>query len=365
VQGTLLATVFEESGNYVSTRQTFLLPTQPYFLGIRKSEYYFSTGKNIDWPIAAVNERGEPYAFSAWAEVKILYHQWENVLENVDGSLRYISKARTKTLQEKQIAINGGRGTFAFAPILSGEYEIRLSLPGSSNYIQHKFYAYGQTTLTGSSFSVSKEGIIEITPHQTSYKVGQTAKLLFKTPFDGRLRVALATQDVLETFTLETENHTAELRFPITAEYLPNFYVLATLVRPLSGPPHPLTVANGIISVKVEDPKLRLPVKNIAPAQSRSQQKITLEVHTEPGAEVTLACVDEGILQLQNIPSPSAYAYFAVIAKIFSLQRSDGALQFWPGGEVATPWVNAFVAHFLGEAKEPVIGYPNPAFNDF
>lgn len=310
VEGKLLATVFEESGNYVSTRQTFLLPTQSYFLGIKKSEYYFSTGKSIDWPIAAVNERGEPYTASAWAEIKILYHEWENVLENVDGSLRYISKARTKTLQEKQIAINGGRGTFAFSPILSGEYEIRLSLPGASNYIQHKFYAYGQTTLTGSSFSVPKEGLIEITPHQTSYKVGQIARVLFKTPFDGKLRIALATQDVLETFTLETQNHTAELRFPITAELLPNFYVLATLVRPLSAPAHPLTVANGIISVKVEDPKLRLPVKIVAASQFRSQQKINIQVHTEPGAEVTLACVDEGILQLQNTPSPSAYSHF-------------------------------------------------------
>src|SRR5690606_38412165 len=43
---------------------------------------------------------------------------------------------------------------------------------------------------------------------------------------------------------------------------------------------------------------------------SRSKTKQTIKVKTVPGAFVTIAAVDEGILQVKNYKTPDAYGYF-------------------------------------------------------
>ncbi|MCS6904589.1 MAG: MG2 domain-containing protein [Bacteroidia bacterium] len=311
LQGKIYTTLFDESGNFVSQFQTFDIFSQEYFLGIRKTDYYFSTGKNIPFSLVAVNGYGERYSYTAWANIKILYYEWENALERVEGNLQYIAKAKTKVLQEKLVALQKGEGVIEFNPIMPGEYELRLYVPGAENYVSYKFYAYGFSTFATASFALQKEGNIEMVANKRSYRVGEVANILIKAPFDGILKVCLATEEILDIRTLEVKNNVAEFRVSIASQHLPNVYVLATLIRPVEvQAAYPLIVANGIISLKVEDPLLKLPVTIIAPKTSRSQCQITVQVQTEPGAEVTLACVDEGILQLIGLEPPSAYNYF-------------------------------------------------------
>ena len=89
---------------------------------------------------------------------------------------------------------------------------------------------------------------------QKSYKVGDKAKVLFKTPFDGRLLVTIERNHLLEHHVLTTEKKAAELTLALKEEHLPNVYVTATLIRPLDASDLPLTVAHGFASVPVEAP---------------------------------------------------------------------------------------------------------------
>jgi len=111
---------------------------------------------------------------------------------------------------------------------------------------------------------------------------------------------------------LETDKKSAEFTFTLNDGHVPNVYVSATLFRPMSGGDMPLTVAHGFAPVMVEKKSSRLPLEIVAAekTRSRSKQKITVRSRPESDIEVTLAVVDEGILQLKNYQSPDPHGHF-------------------------------------------------------
>ncbi len=102
----------------------------------------------------------------------------------------------------------------------------------------------------------------------------------------------------------------AELTFKISETHLPNVFVTATLIRPLDASDMPLTVAHGFTPIIVEDPNRKLSVSILAAEKSRSKMKQQIRIKTEPNAEITLAVVDEGILQIKNSQTPDIHGHF-------------------------------------------------------
>ncbi|NJL14572.1 MAG: hypothetical protein HC913_17265 [Microscillaceae bacterium] len=118
---------------------------------------------------------------------------------------------------------------------------------------------------------------------------------------------------VFEHFYLDTKNKSASATLNILREHLPNVYISATLIKPVSDGAIPLTVAHGYASVKVEAPDTRLDLRIVAAEKSESNQTQTITVQLaqpQAGVQVSLAIVDEGILQLKNYASPDPHGYF-------------------------------------------------------
>jgi uncharacterized protein YfaS (alpha-2-macroglobulin family) len=140
--------------------------------------------------------------------------------------------------------------------------------------------------------------------------VGDKAEVLLKTPFAGKILITVERNRVFEHFYQDTDKKSAKITIPIKAEYLPNAYITATLIKPVDNGAMPLTVAHGFAPIGVEEEGHKLPVEIAAAAQSRSRTQQTITVKTRPGAEVTLAVIDEGILQLKNYQTPDPFAFF-------------------------------------------------------
>ena len=109
---------------------------------------------------------------------------------------------------------------------------------------------------------------------------------------------------------MTTDEKSAKVDIPIRGAHVPNVYVTATAIREIRDNRLPLTVARGFVPLLVEKPGSKLAVRITAPAQSRSQTFQTIEVSTAPRAQVTLAVVDEGILQLKDYRTPDPHGYF-------------------------------------------------------
>ena len=307
LEGSAFATVFDESGRPVNRLATFEVQTQAVMFGIEYLPDLVSTRESVALKVVALTPKGQPT--SAEAQVQIVRMLWETVIERQGGRYVYNSQKREQVILTQNRTASPTT-SIDFTPASSGEYEVRVSRPGAETYVASRFYAYGYGDTQSNSFEVNNEGEVTIEADKPKYEPGETAHLLLKTPFPGRVLVTVERDQVLDHFYVTTDEKSAKVNIPIRGNHVPNIYVTATAIREITDNRLPLTVARGFMPLTVEKPETRLAVKLNVPAQSRSQVWQTIEASTAPGAAVTFAIVDEGILQMKDYRTPDPYGYF-------------------------------------------------------
>ncbi len=311
LEAKLFITVFDENGRPVNRLRRLDVLTQDTFFGTRLPDRYVATNTPVSPEIVALDPTGTVRA-SASATVDVVRYDYQTVIEKESngGQIKYTTKRREKSVYSNVLTFKGGKASFRYVPTVSGEYEIRVRRPNAVNYAATGFYAYGYGSTSASSFEVSQEGQVLMTLDKPVYQTGDKAKVLFKAPFDGKLLVTVERNSVLEQVWLKTTNKSAEWSFSVGSTHLPNVYVTATLIRAIDNTNLPLTVAHGFASVPVQDAGTKLPVTITAATQSRSKTKQTITIKTAKNAQVTVAVVDEGILQLKNFKTPDPHGFF-------------------------------------------------------
>lgn len=308
LQGTIYGTVFDESGRPVNRSKRFDIITQPIMYGISIDDYYVATNAPMQAKLVSVDKDGKKVRSKA--VVQVVRFEWQSVLTRNYDNYRYASKRIEKVMTSRTVDFGSGETIFTFIPPVSGEYEIRVLREGAERYVGSGFYAYSWGSTLSTSFDVNTEGQVEIVFDKEKYEVGEKAKVLFKTPFVGKLLVTLERNGIYEHRVLQTDKKSAEIEVDVKEDYLPNIYISATLIKPLSNDNIPLMVAHGYASLNVEKKSTKLPVKITAVEKSRSTTKQKITVKSEPGTEITIAVVDEGILALKNFETPDPHGHF-------------------------------------------------------
>ena len=309
LQSDFYVTVFDETGRPVNQLRNVNILTQDIFYGIKYSEYYIGTGQPVRMDLIAVDKDGKALS-GIDAEVQLIRYEYKTVLSRSDEYFRYRSEKIENVLDKKIIKINETSSFYSFIPDLSGTYELRVSAPGVYTYVGRSIYAYGWGKTTYSSFKVNNEGQIDIQLDKERYKAGEKARVILKAPFAGKILVTLENNKVVDHFYIETDKRAASFELDLKQDYIPNIYITATLFRPHQKSDLPLTVAHGFAPVMVEDQANRLPVKITAVQKSRSNTRQIIRVKSNPGCALTIAVVDEGILQVTGYETPDPYNYF-------------------------------------------------------
>ena len=320
LEGKLFTTIFDENGRPVNRLRRFDVFTQDVFYGVRVADTYVTTNAPLAVESVALDKDGTLRA-GAKATVEIVRYDYQSIVEkDANGTLRYKTNRREKSVYTNALTYSSGktspgRANFKYVPTVSGEYEIRVRRPDAPGYTTTNFYAYGYSSTTASSFAVSQEGQVMMTFDKAKYETGDKAKVLFKCPFNGKLLVTVERNRVLEHHWIDTDNKSAEWSFSVGIDHLPNVYITATLIRAMESSEGeianlPITVAHGFAPVSVTNKDTQLPVTIEAVTQSRSKTKQTIRVKTARNAQVTLAVVDEGILQLKNFMTPDPHGFF-------------------------------------------------------
>ncbi len=313
LEAKLFVTVFDENGRPVNRLRKLDVLTQDIFYGVRLADHYVTTNAPLAIGLVGVTKDGQLRP-GAVAAVDIVRYDYQTVIEKSgegeNAQLKYSTKRREKQVYTNTVTLKGGKADFTYVPTVSGEYEVRVRRQGAMGYTATSFYAYGYGSTVASSFDVSQEGQVLMEFDKPAYETGDKAKVLFKAPFNGKLLVTIERNKVLEQHWLTTENKSAEWTFSVGDAHLPNVYITATLIRALDETNLPLTVAHGFASVAVQDPDTKLPVEVVAASASRSKTKQTIRIKTKANAQVTVAVVDEGILQLKNFKTPDPHGFF-------------------------------------------------------
>ncbi|HMQ12840.1 MAG TPA: alpha-2-macroglobulin family protein, partial [Candidatus Competibacter phosphatis] len=157
---------------------------------------------------------------------------------------------------------------------------------------------------------------MKVTLDKPRYQAGETAKIFVRAPFAGEVLLNVVGDRLWLSKTVSAGADGATVELPIPAEWGPGVYITATAFRPADsaqqrGPGR----AIGVTWVGLDPAPRTLTVTLDAPAEWKPRQTVELPV-TVTGLDagqpawLTVAAVDEGILQLTDFATPDPVQYF-------------------------------------------------------
>ncbi|HYH46855.1 MAG TPA: alpha-2-macroglobulin family protein, partial [Thermoanaerobaculia bacterium] len=282
----------------------------PYYLGLRRGgEGYPEPGQNVEMEYVAVRPDGKP-APSAGLRADLFRDRWNTVLRrNPEGGFRYETTRESSLVDSRALPGGKERGTFAFQAGPFGNYRVVLTDPETLASTEIEFFVSGWGY---SPWALKNPARLELDLDKTEYAPGDTAVVQVRAPFPGKLLLTVERNGIVSTSVHTLEGNTARIDLAVTEELRPNAYVTGTLVRAV-GDLEPGSVGRsfGAVAIAVDRTANRLPVEIAAPEEIRPNTQLEVTVSTAPGATVTVAAVDEGILQLiaQETPDPFEFFY--------------------------------------------------------
>lgn len=305
----IVARAQEKGGRGVTAMSRVPVHTYARYVGLRRlAAGSADPGKpvELEWVSVAPDGAATP-AGELRAE---LYHdRWNTVLRRTgDGTFRYESVRDPLLVESKSLAAGQARGTFTLTPRTWGAFRVVISDLGTGSATEQEFYAAGWGY---SPWAIKSPGKVEIELDRDSYVPGTTATVQIRAPFAGRLLLTVERDGVLKSETHRLTGNTATIQLPVEASWRPNVYVTATLLRSAGelAPGEPGR-AFGAVPLAVDRAEKKLPIDIQAGAEMRPGKTLEVAVRTAPGAAVTVAAVDEGILRLIGQETPDPFAYF-------------------------------------------------------
>jgi uncharacterized protein YfaS (alpha-2-macroglobulin family) len=193
-----------------------------------------------------------------------------------------------------------------------GHYRLEVFDPAKGIAASYRFSAgwYGRP---GDS---DTPDTLQVKLDRDEYRPGDRAQAFITAPFEGPVQLILASDRIFRTWTVNAGPDGALAEFTIDAEWGAGAYLLATAFRPVNaaerhGPGRAVGVAWAGI-----DPALRdLEISMELPARIEPRQRIEVPIEVAGiksggSAYLTLAAVDEGILQLTDFADPDPNDYY-------------------------------------------------------
>jgi uncharacterized protein YfaS (alpha-2-macroglobulin family) len=309
----ITARVFEPgNGRATKTDKTLPLRTRDVYLGVRPTfeGRYAREGTDTAFDLIAVNAEGKQVADSVEYSIeRIIYdYQWYQS----DGRWRWQSTTRERTVDAGTLALKADAPVNLAKRLQWGPHRLTVTDKRANTATSMSFYVgwYG-----GSRGAEDAPDTLKVASDREKYAPGDTAKLRIEAPFAGEAVVTIATDKVLATYSTQVSAGGTTIDIPVKGEWGPGAYALVTAWRPLASPAERTPVRAIGATWLALDPSLRtLTVQMAAPEKVTPRQRIEvpLRVANVRGSEafVTLAAVDEGILQLTRFKTPQPADYY-------------------------------------------------------
>lgn len=234
--------------------------------------------------------------------------RWQTIMRRTEEGFAYESVRNPVEVSTQRVAAGDGAGSFSVVPPDYGSYRVRLADPQGGAAAEVEFYCGGWGY---SPWAVKNPARLELIPDKEGYRAGETASVQIRAPFPGKALVTVEGRGVEHLEIVELTGNTGQLRIPVREDWQPNAHLTATLVRRagdiLPGTPGR---AFGAIPLFVDSLSNRMDVRVDAPAETRPETDLRITVQAEPGARVTVAAVDEGIMQLAGGRNPDPFGHF-------------------------------------------------------
>jgi uncharacterized protein YfaS (alpha-2-macroglobulin family) len=315
LQARVRVSLFEPGGRPVSRSLNLPYRTQPFVIGIkpRFSDDGVRTGQEAGFDVIILDPLGQPQAKSG-LRADLVREEYQYYWYHDDGRWNYkliIRDSAPVTSQTLNLAA-GQPALVTQRGLDWGHYRLDVLDPGTGVASSARF--------TAGWFESPSEGDtpdqLKVTLDKPRYQAGETAKIFIRAPFAGEVLLNVVGDRLWLSKTVGAPADGATMELPIPAEWGPGVYLAATAFRSADntaqrGPGR----AIGVAWVGLDPAPRTLNIALNAPSEWKPRQNVELPV-TVTGLDagqpafLTVAAVDEGILQLTDFLTPDPVKYF-------------------------------------------------------
>lgn len=310
--GMIEASVFEMGGRAVTKYQRLTIHPYPFYIGLRRiEEGYAQKDKPAKIDFVAVNPEGEKNPAGEF-EFSLFRVRWHSILRRDNsGYYRYISERSQDLIERRKVNYTGDVSSVSFVPTQYGLYRVVIEDPQSGVSSAIEFYVSGWGY---APWAMSEPEKLMIDMDKESYQVGGEATVQVRAPFAGKLILTVEREGIFEQKIILMQENTATITLPVREEYKPNVYVTGCLIRSnQSLEVHAPVRAYGTSPLMVDcgQQRLKLDIKTPDEIVPRTTLDVSVKVSGGKGnTYVTVAAVDEGILQITDFATPDPFDHF-------------------------------------------------------
>ncbi|MGB7062284.1 MAG: alpha-2-macroglobulin family protein, partial [Candidatus Zixiibacteriota bacterium] len=312
LSGLVEVSVYELGGRAVREHRSFDVHPYAHYIGLRRAEKgYAQKDRETRIDFVVVKPDGEK-AGPKDLQFSCYMVKWHSILRlDKSGYYRYVSERSLDLVERKEISYTGDVSTVSFVPANYGQYLVVVEDPPSGASSSLLFYVSGWGY---APWAMAEPEKLMIDLDKDSYRVGESATVQIRSPFSGKLILTVERDGILDLRIIQMQENTAKITLPVRQEYKPNVYVVGSLIRSSkSAETHAPVRAYGAYPLTVDCSDQRLSVDLVAPDQISPRSTLDVLVKTKGGTGrtyLTVAAVDEGVLQITDFATPDPFGYF-------------------------------------------------------
>ena len=304
--------IYEPGGRTTSDQVSLPVRTRDTLIGIRPTfegnSVQENTPANIE--ILAVDAEGKPKA--------VRNVTWELVYEDIDYRWYQVDNDWKYERVVNDRIVEGGttdltaQEPFKLAKALQwGSYRLTVADPASGATSAYRFWSGW-----GTGADNDRPDRVAVLADKEMYASGESARIKITPPSDGKVLVVIASNKIHMTKLIDASASGTTVSIPVSADWGAGAYALITHYRPLTSAQKRAPVRSiGVAWLAVDSAPRTLQVTLKTPKKIKPNQKLTIpvEVKNQGWGEdvyVTLAAVDEGILQLTDFESPDPNKHY-------------------------------------------------------
>ena len=326
---TIDAEITDLNNQVVSSSASIPVHVSGVYVGVKNDTYSVRPGDDAVIKVVTVDPDGEPIARQP-VTLKLYSRTWTTVRKRgVDGGYYYENDVKDTFISEKTIRTNGDGKEDAKITIPSGgSFRVVATVTdevGRENSAATTVYAWSSTYF---NWPRSNNDRIEVIADRPEYSVGDRAKLLVKSPYQGKGVKALVTverEGIINKGVIEIEGNAQPIEIPVTQDMVPNAYVSVVIMKARQGETfneHGLDTGTpafkvGYAEINVDTSARELQIdlqtdkKKYAPQETVTVDLSTTDASGNPQqAEVSLAVVDMSVLALTGYELPDLLQRF-------------------------------------------------------
>ena len=316
---TVDAVVTDVNRQVVGTSTSVIVHPAEFYIAARSGgdAYFWKAGAPQSISLITVKPSGERTS-GVRISGTIVRREWHRVRRERDGVSELVGDWVSDTVAHCSATSAATPVACPFTPRDGGLYILTFAAKDSRGHVaQTSFQRWAEGT-GWVPWSDETQFKMDVIPDRTRYSVGDTASVMFASPFvNADAWVVVEREGLIEQRRIRITSGSTTLKFPVTEAWAPNVFVSILVARGRSAKPGYLddlgrpTIRVGYAEVRVTPEVKRLAVA-VTPERSEYRPGDTARVkihvqdaqHRGARSEVTLWAVDEGVLALTGYKTP-------------------------------------------------------------